>query len=794
MLPIFTPVQRFWLSGLGLVAGILALQSCATLPSLGALLALLPICLICWSLHARFPRLAWVLLGFSLGAAWALCLAHQRMADRLPKEWEGKAIEIEATLVDLPDPTAGGVRIKARVDQVLTRDAQVPSLIQLSLYGDPTTLPVFAPGQRWQFGVKLRRPHGNANPHGFDFEAWMLEQSLRAVGSVRHYRQLAGQGWSPLIQIHLWRQALRDRMAATLGERPYAGVLIALVMGDQRAIPQSQWDKFNQTGVTHLVSISGLHITLVAGLVGGVVYRLWRSLPLAMAWPARKAAVLAGLIAACWYALLGGFSVPTQRTLWMLLVAAIALWRGRAIHISSMWLMAALICLLIDPWAVMAPGFWLSFGAIGCIMWAAANRLQRPHWLVEWGRTQWAVTLGLAPALLAYFSQLPLLSPLANAFAIPVVGAVVTPLALLGSIITPLLTLAHAILTPCMQALGWLAGLPGSLWQQPAPHGWAIWLAMPGIAWCLLPTGWPARGLGCLLLLPLIASVDDRPQPEQLRITFIDVGQGLAVWVQTARHDLLYDTGPSFQIKPFGPRATQRIVEDATQLDAGNRVILPRLRAAGVSRLHGLIVSHDDLDHTGGAASIIQALPPDWVMGSLPPHHPITTQAKRYVGCRQHLTWQWDGVRFAVLAPDAATLASPTVKDNDRSCVLLISCAGGRVLLTGDLERWGELTLLESNTLPTVQVLSVGHHGSNTSSSEPFLAATQAQIAVVSAGYMNRFGHPTAKVLARLKAQGSAVARTDQDGEVSILLEPTGIQLQRYRQARPRYWDETDHP
>src|SRR5215470_6795578 len=335
---------------------------------------------------------------------------------------------------------------------------------------------------------------------------------------------------------------------------------------------------------------------MIAGLFAALVSFLWRrSEALALALPAQKAAALAGFLAALAYCLISGFAVPAQRTLYMVGVVAAALWLGRASSASRVLAAALLVVLILDPWAVLSPGFWLSFAAVAVIFHVRAGHTAKPHWLVQWGRVQWAVTVGLAPLMLVLFQQVSLVSPLANAVAIPVVSFVVTPLALAGAVL-PLdwvLVLGHAVLEAMMAVLGVLASLPSAMWQQHAPVPWTVPLALLGIAWLLLPRGFPARWLGAVLALPLFAVLPPAPAAGELWITVLDVGQGLSVVARTQRHALLYDAGPAYN----------------ALADSGSRVVLPYLRGEGIARLDGLVVSHDDRDHAGGAASVLGAIP-----------------------------------------------------------------------------------------------------------------------------------------------------------------------------------------
>jgi competence protein ComEC len=525
------------------------------------------------------------------------------------------------------------------------------------------------------------------------------------------------------------------------------------------------------------MSISGLHVTMVASLFAALVHWLWRrSSALMLALPARKASALAMFLAAFAYCLIAGFAVPAQRTVYMVGVVALALWANRISSVSRVLCFALLVVLLLDPWAVLAPGFWLSFGAVAVILFVATGRLRPGHSLVEWGRIQWAITLALAPLLLVWFQQMSLVSPLANAVAIPLVSLVVTPLALAGSVLPFdfILQLAHAAMAAQMWLLEWCAALPAAVWQQHAPAAWSVALALAGIVWLLLPRGVPARWLGLPLMLPMFAVVPPGPASGALWVTVLDVGQGLAIFVQTEQHALLYDAGPAY----------------APEADSGSRVILPFLRASGIARLDAMVVSHDDNDHSGGAASVLSGLPVGVLYSSLSASHPALLVAPAYrLPCAAGQGWDWDGVRFDMLHPTAGSYANAGIKSNDRSCVLKISSVHGTVLLTGDIEARSEQELLQrSPQVLRADVLVVPHQGSRTSSTEDFIAAVQPRSVVFPVGYRNRFGHPKEEVVERYRASGAQMLRTDSAGAVLLRLEGEGISARPYRGLRRRYW------
>jgi len=365
----------------------------------------------------------------------------------------------------------------------------------------------------------------------------------------------------------------------------------------------------------------------------------------------------------------------------MLAVIAAALWSGRTVSFSLVLCWALLAVILVEPWAVLAPGFWLSFGAVAMLGYAGSNRLVRPGWLREAAHAQWVVTLGLTPLLLVLFQQVSIVSPLANAFAIPLISLVVMPLTLLGAVIPFdfILHTAHAVMACCMWLLRACADLPVAVWQQHAPPLWTVLVAIIGELWLLLPRGFPMRWMGGVALAFMFLLLPAQPLPGELHVAILDVGQGLAVVVHTARHVMLYDTGPRY----------------SEEADSGNRIILPYLQRSGISRLDGLVITHDDVDHTGGAASVMRGIPIDWLASPLPEIHPFSGFVARKLRCFAGQSWVWGGVRFDMLHPTWESYSAERLKDNDRSCVLKISSPYGSLLLTGDIERVSEMELLE---------------------------------------------------------------------------------------------------
>lgn len=738
------------------------------------------------------------MLGFVAAAALAFAAtggrAALRLADALAPELEGRDLVLVGTVAQMPRTSLIGPRFVFDVESATLegRPVTVPMRESLGWYrGFDTDAWLAGPGadlragQRWRLPVRLRQPHGTLNPGGFDLELWLFEQGLRASGAVRSRpgepARLLGDAWSVPLAFERARQQVRDAIFTRVADPTAAGVLAALAVGDQAAIDREDWDVFRATGVAHLMSISGLHVTMFAWLAGALVGALWRrSGRLALWLPAPAAARWGGVLAAAAYALLAGWGVPAQRTVWMLATVAVLRQAGLRWPLPAVLAAAAVVVTLADPWALLQPGFWLSFVAVALLSAsepvtrtlapAAAGWVARGRAALREGlRSQAVATVGLAPLSLLFFQQLSLVGFVANLVAIPLVTLLVTPLALLGVLLPPLWTAGAAVVQALMAGLGALAALPLAVWSTGSAPAWAAAAGLLGGLVLLLPLPWPRRALGGLLMLPLLLPPLERPAQGRFELVAADIGQGTAVLVRTARHLLVYDTGPQ-----YSPEA-----------DAGQRVLLPLLGHRGESRIDRLVLSHRDTDHVGGAATLLRSLPVGDLRSSLEAAHPLLAAGVPHAPCLAGEGWEWDGVRFDFLHPTPEDLAF-AAKPNFVSCVLRVSSPQGSVLLTGDIEAPQEAALLARGAALRSDVLLVPHHGSRTSSTAAFVAAVAPHTAVVQAAYRSRFGHPAPDVVARYATQGVALVRSDRCGAWTWPADGTAPRCER--ETARRYW------
>lgn len=734
---------------LALAAGLLLLRFVPQLPSTFVVLAsgLAGLTLL--------PFRAYPVGLFLLGFSWACLSAQWALDDRLDPALDGRTLWLEGRVVDLPDVREGVVRF--HLAQPQSRRAELPQLLRLSWYGGPQ----IRAGETWRLAVNLKRPHGLVNPQSFDYEAWLLAQRIGGVGTIKSGQRLGEAGSSSA-----WRDRLRQRM---LAEDPHgrAGGLAALVLGDGSGLSVADWRVLQDTGTVHLLVISGQHVTLVAGMFYGLVFWLAR-----LGWwprfvPWLPVACLSAFSSALGYSLLAGFEVPVQRACAMIGLVLLWRWRFRHLGIALPLLVALVAVLMLEPLAVLQPGFWLSFGAVALLILIFAARLGAWAWWRTLGRAQWAMTVGLLPMLLALGLPISASSPLANLIAVPWVGFAVVPPALLGTLLLPVPWLGETLLWWAGFALEWLFRLLALMadwlpaWLPSALPLWGWLLVALGALLILLPDGVPLRGLGLILLLPLLFTPVQRPAEQRAEVWMLDVGQGLSMLVLTREHALLYDAGPSFG-----------------DFDIGERVVLPSLRALDVRALDILLLSHADNDHSGGAEAVARGMPVDRVVSGEATVLPPVLEAEP---CGEE-SWAWDGVYFS------SWRWADARDSNQSSCVLMIDAAGERMLLTGDIDGHAERALIDTGRDLQAQWLLAPHHGSRSSSSWALLKAVGPEAVLYSRGRHNAYGHPHPAIVSRYAAFDAQAYDSVETGALRIDLGAFG-EPHALREI-PRFWRE----
>ena len=763
--------------GLALLAGALAAQTLSVLPSYGADLSigLLAVTLaIAWR---RWRRAVWLLAALSVAAfGWTALRADLAMQARLPSEWEGSDLLVQGAVSDLPQPQGLSTRFDFDVDAAWLGGKPVPlrGLLRLSWYASPTqAVPELTPCARWRLRVRLKRPRGLMNPGGFDFERSALQQRIFATGYVREDAVDAKLA-TPWCVDALRARISRD-IAATLPHDPHAARLLrALSVGDQRALDESDWQVVRATGVAHLVAISGFHVGLAAIFGAWLARALWWLFPaLALRLPRPVAEACMALPAAIAYGALAGFGLPTTRTLWMIGAVCLARVCRCGSSLGAGLGLALCAILIVDPLSVLSAGFWFSFAGVALLAWTLARAQGWRGRLREFGLSPLLMALALLPLTVWFFGQASLVGPLANMVAVPFISLVLVPLTLSTVVLllpwpalgVPLLRVVARLADAQWWLLHHMAAWPLAMRYFAEPSAWAVALACVGAVWLLAPRGVPARLLGALLLLPLLWPRVAVPDTGSFEAMVIDVGQGLSVLVRTRDHALLFDAGARY---PSG-------------FDLGEAVVVPALHAIGVNALDALIVSHGDNDHAGGAASVLSAFPHAVAFGGEPDRGDVPL-----VQCLAGQHWNWDGVAFRIVSPQHAG------HGNDGGCVLLVSGRGGRLLLPADTSAKIEPAIAMAVGDGAPLVLVAPHHGSAASSSADYLRALHPLLAIASAGYRNRFGHPAPATVARYRAAAIPLLVTFRSGAVRIAFpaaaSPRVLSEERLRQ--PRYWRE----
>ena len=727
-------------------------------------------------------------LCFLSGLAWSNWHAGSRLADTLPIDAEGSDLEVEGYLCDIPSP---GIFNSVRFSFCVTRwvspvpgPGSLPNKLRLAWYGQEATreLP-----HTLRLTVRLKRANGSVNPAGFRYETWLYRHGFRATGTVREVLPLSTGPCYLVCHYHRWRNSMADGLEARLGQNTHYPLAEALLIGQRGQMTPAHWRVLQDTGTIHLVAISGLHIGLIALGLGLFVRWLMLCLPQHRLSPSRRRAIAFSLVIAgsLMYALAAGFTVPTRRALIMVIIAGWVVFRAGRTGPWVAWLLAAFAVLVVDPFAPIDRGFWLSFGAVAVLVVVFSGRISPPSSIMALVLAQCGVFAGLWP-ILAVMDQPPAaMGWLANLVAIPWVSLVVMPVLMIGALMVAVSPATSPVVGEIydfvLGLLWWLLELIAAI---PAPTlatsvGLAVAIAalvltalfFPIPRLRLLTIGLVTAWLGASLLSD--GGVTENRWVKSPELWVWDVGQGLSVLFRHQDQVLLYDTGP----------------ETPSGYSAVNSVLLPNLAFLGVNRVNTLILSHGDSDHAGGLEELFEKMEVTRILSGqperlltgkpeveLPGLAPCQSGESILVGGAEIQLWQ---------APSDIRASD----SNDASCVVTIRYGDTEILLPGDISRDVEQHFIEQVGLSGIEhrILVASHHGSNTSSGQSWVEAVSADDVVYSAGYRHRYGHPHEDVVRRFSVAGSRQFNTAYSGALVFTLEGVKVVVEEWRSKTP-FW------
>ena len=753
-MPIFT---------IGFVLGNVALHGLPALPGWQSI-ALIPLILLL-QLKGIVPKL---IGAMAIGFLWTFLIASLQKSEILSPEFEGIDLEAVIRIISIPNDKAYSIRFDAEIEDDYGQG--LPKRMRLSLYRkkDDGNLQFLHPGDILNAKLRLKRPHSYMNPGGFDYEKYLFSQRIGATGYIRDFRILERAGkWSPQRLRHHLYERLKSQST------PHIGAIIALALGERGLMKKSNKELLFATGTGHLFAISGLHITLVFGFIFLIFRFLWTRFFLHLTlWPSTIVAMIPAFLAACIYAWLAGFTIPTQRALIMLGCVVVCGMIKRRISLIDSLLPALFIVIVYDPLGTLTASFWMSFLAIGFI----AFFLNLHPWSKKylWLHLPVVLSLALIPVSLWFFGYGALVAPLANIIAVPLLSLLILPCVLLAILCIPISMIVSTFFIHCAdfllnlmwQGSEWIAQVDFLKWTHRAPK-WSYIPSTIGIITMTLLSQWRHKLLVAVLLLPLIANSKANFPEGAFETVFLDVGQGLSVLIVTREHQLLFDTGPAYR----------------SGFTTAEVAVMPYLKWRNIKQLDALLVSHGDNDHAGGANLIMKYFKPKLRLGNAD----VVQKNQEFELCRDGQTWIWDNVHFEIMNPSHNT----KLVGNNSSCVLKVTTQEHSLLLTADIEKQAEFALLahKSNRLQS-SVMLVPHHGSLTSSTDAFVAATNPHIAVVTSGYRNRFNLPKEKILMKYLNACARVFNTSETGALTMRFIPhQEIEISHiHRRDMKRYW------
>lgn len=729
------------------------------------------------STASLFTSVSALLAGFLLSTA----VAKNQLEKVIPQHWEGQDIILQGQVRGIPNAKEDGIRFRLEISQAsLKTDPEkqidLKGIVRLGWFRSTQLVNA---DETWQLVVRMKRPSGFLNPNGFDYEKWLFTERISATGYIREEPDLNHRvNESPRWSVNRLRQKIHHSIQTGLEDKASAAILSALVVAIRTNFDDEQWKLLQQTGTSHLVAISGLHIAVVAGFAFFPIMLIWGLFPsLNERIPLQVAGALSGVIFATAYAMLAGFTLPTQRALLMVVIALLGLLVRKHYQPSYILAVVVIAVLLLDPLAGMTVSFWLSFLAVTIILVVLKRQVEKP--VMRLIKLQIILSLGMLPLTLFFFGSASLLSPLANLIAIPWISLVVVPLSLIALVFMPISSfISNALFSVSALAIKWMFAGFELLTESPLasvtfaeiPSVYLI-IAFSGFLFLLMPKGFPARWLGLIAILPALLFTPDRPKQGEFTFTLLDAGQGMASVVQTQNHNLIYDVGTRF----------------SETYDIGKLVVVPFLKGKGITTVDSMVLSHKDIDHWGGAEAVLKEITVHEIISS-----DLAILPKQQVNiCIKGNSWQWDGVDFEILTPPVEFINNTSQNDNNRSCVLRVSNVNHSLLLTGDIQKKTEKYLLNNNKEKLrSEVITVPHHGSKTSSTQSFLQAVAPKLGLIPAGYRNRFGHPKEKVLKRYQKMEIPILDTINSGAITIDFPKTAdrYQIKRYRVQKRRFW------
>ncbi len=763
--------------GLALSTGLIVLFGC----SLSVFTVFVAVCLLCAAqLRLRCVRL--FIIGWLIAGLVATVVQRRQFDRQISSELIGANLLVQGQIIGIPQSDGRRTRFEINLHPQHASHAALKGKLRLSWYGFDR--PELQPGDTWQLTVRLKPPSGLGNAGGFDYSRWLFQQQVVAVGYVRDSPApllIKQASWNT----YLLRGEIAQRIYALPSANEFAAVVAGLSVGVKAALADEHWTLLRESGTAHLLAISGLHIGLVSGwayLLGG---GLWRLLSISTQLKRRPTrfffSIMASVIAASAYAMLAGFSLPTQRALMMLIAASLVMLCRRFWPPWTAYTLALSLVLLFSPLSMLSAGFWLSFTTVAALIYLHAGRLSERHWLLSSLRVHLMLGVVLLPSSAWFFQSGALIAPLANAIAIPVIGLVVVPLSLA---IIVLLFISDALADLALTAAQWLIEKVFTMLHWLIQLEWAhVLLIVPsaeiliytvlGLALLLAPRGTKMRWLAVPLLAPVMMFNVFGPKSVELELHVLDVGQGHAALIFTRNSTVLFDTGNRFS-------------SDSTMAE---RVVVPFLHSHGRKSIDVLVVSHADADHAAGADWLIQRYPKMRVYASDQKNlnNALLNQQKAHF-CLAGDSWYLDEVGFSFLHPAKGDFGDT----NNLSCVLLVHAGQSRVLLTGDIERRTEglITARLNEHKLKINVMVAPHHGSRSSSTMPFLNKFNPEHVVFPAGFQNKFGFPHKDVVDRYQSLGSRTFTTGEQGAISFHFNRKGLigEPEYHWQRHRRFW------